>query len=155
MSAPLHFYMVPKDSIQALHCRNLFCARKQPQYGLKRQCLPASLEKLYRADLSCPPSLTWVTSADYTWRKEVGSHGWIWTQEHFPNLGAKVLSDCTPGEDLSMWPVPPLCQAVLYKAWREGHEGWWCGLAAFPAQLSSDQGHAWACGGATEPRLLI
>lgn len=90
MSAPLHFYMVPKNSIHALYCRNLFCARKQPQYRFKRQCFPASLEKLYRADLSCPPSLTRVTSAGYSWPKEVGSRGpklrnasQIWVQMYF------------------------------------------------------------------------
>lgn len=88
MSAPLHFYMVLEDTIQALYCRNLFCARKQSQFRFKRQCLPASLEKLHRTELSCSLSLTQVLSADpKRWEAMDGSKlrdaSQIWVQMYF------------------------------------------------------------------------
>lgn len=44
----VHYYLsLLKPACQpALYCRNLFCAGKQPQNRLKRQCLPASLAEL-------------------------------------------------------------------------------------------------------------
>lgn len=72
MSALLPFSEVPKHSMPAPDCRNLFCAGKQPRYSLKGQCLPGSLAELPRADPSCPPWLPWGTFAGYSWPGEVG-----------------------------------------------------------------------------------
>lgn len=137
----------------AFDCRNLFCAGRQPRYRLKRQCLPASLAKLPRADPSCPPRLPRGRFAGYSWPREVGKPWLDVSSGALPKSEFRCISDFPPRRDGACGPSLPCasssCSKHSVKATRAG-AGLWLG-----AQPSSHQGQVWAWGGATEPGLLI